>query len=354
MTDARLRRFWHRTGMLSAFGALTLAAVAQGCGGDDTDPDPSGSNSSGSSSSTGGVTPPPGPIEFKLAGNGPSAFDTTPDPDGTTLYFTGLTADGIPGVFKVPADGSAPTPVTVTMGGVLTAPFGIGIDTKGTTIFVSDPGADVLLAGNETGNDQGAIFAVSVSGGEPTPVAGTEDAIPRSIDIVEEEGKDVLYFTGTDKSDGQPGVFSVPSAGGAVTVVFKGAPLQDPSGIAVAKDGTVYVADTVSSADQKADIIVISGGKATVAVSGLRVGYPCGIALNKADSGLLVSALDPDTLTDIVVNVDLASMEPTTLESMTINTFSEAAGLHRAKNADVFGWADSSAGPNGGSVFLVK
>lgn len=350
MTDARLRRFWHRTGLLSAFGALTLAAAAQGCGGDDTDPSISGS----SGSSSGGVTPPGGPIEFKLAGNGPSAFDTTPDPDGKTLYFTGLTADGIPGVFKVPADGSAPTPVPLAMGGEFAAPFGIGMDTKGTTVFVADPGADVLIAGNDTGNDQGAIFALSVNGGEPTAITGTQDAVPRSLDVVDEEGKDVIYFTGTDKSDGQPGVFSVPSAGGAVTIVFKGAPLRDPSGIAVAKDGTIYVADTVSSADEKADIIKISGGKAAVAVTGIRVGYPCGIALNKADTGLLVSALDPDTLTDIVINVDLASMEATTLESMTINTFSEAAGLHRAKNADVFGWADSSAGPNGGSVFLVK
>lgn len=346
MTDARQRRLWHRTGIWTAFGALTLAATAQGCAGcsDDTNP------ATGSSSSSGGTILPEG---FTQAADGPSPFDTTPDPDGTTLYFTGLTADGTPGVFKVPTDGSNKAPTALAMGGAFTSPFGITIDSKGTTLFVADPGAD-------TGNDQGAILTVPVGGGAPTPLAGTADATPRGVDIAVENGTDVLYFTGTDKSDGTAGVFSVPIGGGEVKTVFKSDPkgdppvvLQDPSGIAVAKDGTIYVVDTVSSTEQRADIIAISGGTAQVVVSGIRVGYPCGIALNKADSTLLVSALDSDKLTDIVIGVDLASKEASPIAAPSISAFSEPAGLHRARNKDVFGWADSNAGDNGGSVFTV-
>jgi sugar lactone lactonase YvrE len=258
-----------------------------------------------------------------------------------------LSAAGVPGVFKAPADGSAPTPADVAVGDPFAAPFGIAISTDGTKLFIADPGADV-------GSDKGAILTVSSSGGTPTALAGTQDAVPRNLEVAQEEGKDVVYFTGTDKSDGLPGVFSVPATGGTATAVLKGGPFRDPSGIAIAKDGTIYVADTIASADGGANIIAIAGGNAQVIVSGIRVGYPCGIALTTSDTVLFVSALDPSTLTDIVIKVDLATKEPTTLAPQTISAFSEAAGLHRAKNADVFGWADSSAGPSGGKVFVVK
>jgi hypothetical protein len=354
MTDARLQRLW-RTGILSAFGALSLAVAAQGCGDDETTSlsgsggsgsgSASGSGGSGSSSTSSGSNG--GPLSFNLAADGPSAFDTTPDPEGTTLYFTGLTADGTPGVFKAPADGSATSPVPLSVGGVFTAPFGIAISNDGKQLYIADPGADV-------GTDKGGILALSVDGGEPSAVPGTQDVMPRNLEVADEEGKDVIYFTGTDKGDGLAGVFSVPASGGAASAVLKGDPFRDPSGIAIARDGTLYVADTVSSGDGGADIIKVAGGSAEVIVSGLRVGYPCGIALTTTDDVLFVSALDPVTLTDVVIKVDLATKEPTTLALPSISTFTEAAGLHRAKNVDVFGWADSSAGPAGGKVFVVK
>ena len=37
-----------------------------------------------------------------------------------------------------------------------------------------------------------------------------------------------------------------------------------------------------------------------------------------------------------------------------VGAYSEAAGLHRAHKADVFAWADSSAGTAGGRVYSIK
>jgi len=357
MTDARLRRLWHRAGPLVTLGALSIASAAAGCGGGGTTSGTGGgatTSTETTTSSTGSTTPSTSStgtggnsagLSFGLAADGPSAFDTTPDLEGKTLYFTSLGAQGA-GVYQAPSDGTATTPKALAAGDPFVSPFGIAIGTDGKQLFVADPGADA-------GNDKGAIFVVPTAGGAPTVLSGSEDATPRSLEVTQEGGKDVVYFTGTDKTDGQPGIFKIAAAGGAITAVVKGTPFRDPAGIAIAKNGDLYVADTVASSASTADILLVSGGKVTPIITGVRVGYPCGIALTKDDSALFVSALDPSTLTDMVIQVTLATKATATI-SQGIDTFSEAAGLHRAKNADIFGWADSSAGPAGGKVFVVK
>lgn len=365
MKDARLRRFWHRAGPLVCLTALATTAAAAGCGGGGTTAGTGGSASTGDTTGTtmtgqptassGTATMSGGTgggssagLSFGLAADVPSAFDATPDLDGKTIYLTSLgpSTAPFPGVYQAPGDGSATTPKAVAVGDPFVSPFGIAISTDGKQLFVADPGADA-------GNDKGAIFVVPVGGGAPVALMGSEDALPRSLEVAQEGGKDVVFFTGTDKSDGQPGVFKIPATGGAVTAVLKGAPFRDPAGIAIAKNGDLYVADTVASARNTADILVISGGKATPVLQGVHVGYPCGVALTTDDSALFISALDPSTLTDMVIKVTLATKATDTI-SQGIDTFSEAAGLHRAKNANVFGWADSSAGTTGGKVFVVK
>lgn len=378
MTDAR-RRFWHRAGPLAAFAGLAVASAGQGCGGGgETTMGTGGTGGTGGSSTTttstttsttttstttttttttgtggmgggggmggtGGVTG-----DVKPGADAHSALDATPDLDGTTIYFTAIDPIEGPGVFKAPADGSNLTPVKVAAGNPFVAPFGIAIGTDGNQLYVADPGADA-------GNDRGEIFVLPVGGGTPAALSGSADTVPRSLEIIKEGTIDVIYFTGNDKADGQPGVFKIPVTGGTVTAVAKGAPFVDPSGIAVAADGTTYVADTISSLSHTANIIKVDkNGTATTFLTDLKVGYPCGVALSQDEQTLLISALDKDKATDVLLQIDIGngmSKDPVT---MGIDTFYESAGLHRAKGKNVFAWADSSAGPQGGRVFVVK
>jgi hypothetical protein len=286
--------------------------------------------------------------DVKPAADAHSALDATPDLDATTIYFTAIDSTVGPGVFKVPADGSNTTPVKVAAGDPFVAPFGIAIGTDGNQLYIADPGADA-------GGDHGEIFVLPIGGGTPSALAGSADMIPRSLEIIKEGTSDVIYFTGTDKADGQSGVFKIPVSGGAATAVAKGAPFVDPSGIAVAKDGTVYVADTISSLSHTANIVKVDkNGTATTFLSDLHVGYPAGVALSQDEGTLLISALDPDKGTDVLLQIDIGTAMSQNPVTANIDTFYESAGLHRAKAKNVFAWADSSAGPNGGRVFLVK
>jgi len=140
-----------------------------------------------------------------------------------------------------------------------------------------------------------------------------------------------------------------------VTPVAKGKPFVDPSGIAVAADGTAYVADTIASGSRRAIIVKVDkNGMASSFFSDLPVGYPCGVALSLDEKTLIVSSLDPAKSTDVLVQIDVGTAMSKNPATNGIDTFSEPAGMHRAKAKNVFAWADSSAGPSVGRVFIVK
>lgn len=373
MTDARVRLFWHRAGPIAAFAAIAVVAAAEGCGGGTTTSSSgSGSESSSHSSSasgtggstssttstgTGGMTTGTGGSPAFLgvvstSANARTALDATPDPAGTIIYFTAVDkTTALAGVYSAPADGSATTPVAVAAGDPFAAPFGIAMSTDGKTLYVADPGA----TDTTSKKDLGVIFALPVAGGTPTIVAGSELFGARSLEVAVEGGKDVLYFTGRDTTTGAPGVFKLPVAGGTSTAVTAtGVTWIDPSGIAIASDGTVFVADTTGSLSRTAVIVKVTGGVGSVLVPSLQVGYPAGVALSKDAKLLFVSALDPVKNTDVLLQFDVSNGMQMTAISMGISTFTEAAGLHRARNADIYAWADSSAGPSNGQVFVVK
>jgi DNA-binding beta-propeller fold protein YncE len=285
-----------------------------------------------------------------VAGEAALALDATPDPTGTTIYFTAIDPVAGPGVFKVPADGSATKPVTVQAGAPFAAPFGIATSTDGKQLYVADPGA----TDSTSNKDLGVIFSLPIGGGTPTILSGTELTEARGVEVRQEGGADFLYFTGRDKTTGSTGVFKIPATGGTISMVAEGSPFNDPSGIAIASDGTIYVADTISSLSHAANIFKVSGGTAMPFLNDLRVGYPCGLALTADDKTLLISALDPAKATDIVLQVDVATMTQMPDVPAAIAGNYEAAGIHRAKGTNVFAWADSSAGPMGGRVFTIK
>ncbi len=376
MTDRRRKHFWHRAGPIAVVGVAIAAGAAPGCGGDTTTSTTStGGETTTTSSGMGGAGGEGGGLSTTTttttttssSGTGGSstqtintaadikrALDATPDPEGLQIYFTADGDNGL-GVYTAPADGSVPkaTAVYPTMpndpNNPFVAPFGIATSSNGKQLFVADTAAGA--------SDRGGIFVIPVGGGAPTELAGTDGTSPHSLDVVIVEGVDTLYFTGVEpKVGGLPGVFSIPATGGTLTTIAVGGIFRDPSGLAVAKNGDIYVADTIATEGNAAQIVLIpaGGGMPKVLVSELRLGYPAGLALTLEEKTLYASGFNPDTLTDRVIVVDIAAKTSTEAFSAEVGTFTESAGLHRAKNAPVFAWADSKAGPNGGKVFVIK
>lgn len=273
-------------------------------------------------------------------------LDAALSPDGKTAYFIAISDDEV-AVYKSPAP-STEAPTKLAAGAPLVSPFGLDVSTDGNTLVLSDPGAQL----DEEVLDRGELFTLATAGGTPVKVEGASGYRPRGIVIAKEGGADVAFFTGREKSTGLPGVFKIPVGGGTVTVVSKDAPFTDPSGLAVAADGTLFVIDSGDPEAATARLIKVSAGTATVMLKDLVVGYPAGVALSQDEKTILVSAKDPEKRTDAVLRVPVAGGDVQSI-STGIDAFEEPAGLHRARNADTFIWADSAAN-GGGTVYVIN
>jgi len=288
------------------------------------------------------------------------AFDAAPTADGSTIFFTGVDANHNAGVFKQDLCTSGSTTSVVYTGSAFDAPFGIALSTDDSTIFVADPSAAQDPTFANPLQDKGCLYKLPASGGvAPTILVGS--VAPRSVTVNNEAGADQVYFTGIDGTNGLPGVFKTPAAGsGAVTVVAEGSPFVDPAGIAVAANGDVYVVDTIASSANGVIIRVPQGTTTGAAfVSNIQVGYPAGIGILDDGSQLLVSSLGLYAASDILLQVEVASMAlGNNTTGVAVAGYSEAAGLHRAAHANVFAWADTKATPTGmtgvGTVFVIQ
>jgi DNA-binding beta-propeller fold protein YncE len=342
---------------------LVAAAATVGCGGNSQNP-ASGDDGGpgGEDGGPGGPGSPGGPDggdggDGGTLGNGAigtiqkvandstfsSPLDATPSPDGKAIYFTAIGADGSGGVFTVGA-GGGPTK-RLDSGNVLVSPFGITISPDGKQLYVADPAAD-----DDAMKLYGAVFVLPASGGTPTVLGGTQGLVPRSVVVA----ADSVYVTAGAGATNGAGVYETSLSGGMLTTVASGAPFVDPSGVAVAKSGDVYVVDTVASGTQLASVILVHGGKASTLVPDLGVGYPAGCALVQDESALFVSGIDKSKKTDVVYRISpLGSTPQVTTFNKTISAFYEAAGLHRALDADIYAWADSSANATG-TVYVLS
>jgi sugar lactone lactonase YvrE len=178
---------------------------------------------------------------------------------------------------------------------------------------------------------------------------GTQAYRPGGLTVHKLDGSEQIVFSGSEPERGVPGVFAIAPAGGATRTLASGDPLHEPSGVAVAEDGTVYVVDI---ADGAAQVLRVQHGQLESVVSALGVGFPAGIALTRDDKTLLVSGIDPSTHHDVVHVIDLASGKVSQW-TQGVGAFAEAAGLHRAHDRNVFAWADSQA-DRSGTVYVLE
>ena len=280
-----------------------------------------------------------------------SPLDAAPSPEGDMVYFTASTEMGA-SVLSVPAAGGAAT--VLYAGDLLAAPFGVVPSLDGSQLFIADTGTQ-----DEELDDTnvGGIFTMATSGGDPALVAGTENTQPRSLHLSELDGQEVLHYTGVDPATGEATVYRLEAAGGTPVVVASGAPLTQPSGIVVDSAGIVYVADSAAVEDGTgAALLKVKDGQIELLLEGIRLGYPAGLSLDKAETTLLASGLANDADTSVVHALDLTTMQAGQV-SDGIGHNSESGGVHRAHNANVFAWANSDGSehePAGGNVYVLK
>lgn len=296
-------------------------------------------------------------VEMGPVANAPEAsrpVDATPSPDGKDIYFIafssrldedGIRMERVPAIYKVSSTPGG-APAKLFEGSPLMSPFGITISDDGQTLFIADSSAD----GNaEADRSEGRVFSMPSGGGSPSALAGTEGITPAGIEAMGAS----LYVTG--RKDGLAGLFKTGIGGGAVSPVAVGGPFSDPGGVAVARDGVAYVIDTGSAVagQSLASVVkVMPDGKTEIILDGIAVGHPAGISLTNDESSLLVSGLDKAEGTDRVFRISLGDRSVSQL-SKTIGEFYESAGLHRARNADVYAWADSHANAHG-TVYVLR
>jgi sugar lactone lactonase YvrE len=277
------------------------------------------------------------------AGDFNTPLDSTPDTDGTNVYFIASNSKGA-GVFKVASAGGTANEVVV--GAPFVAPHAIAISPDGQQIFVAD-----TKAGNG-----GQIFVLPITGGTPTVLNGSSGTAPQNLTVVNQAGQAQVYFTGKEASSGgQPAVFKLPTAGAsAATVLAKGTPLVEPDGVAVTKSGSIYVADRSAAGNGSGQVFKVADQQVTTIVTKVNTGNPAGIALTQDDSTLLVSALQDDNPNDQVLVVNLANLKTSSVTNV-VGQNQSAGGVHAIPTGkqNLFAWAGKTRG-GVGTVYKIE
>lgn len=245
---------------------------------------------------------------------------SVPDATGHFVYFLGKNSAGY-GVFKVPATGG--TPIKITDDGALSQPTDVVIEAISESILVADPGkpnGGVILSINSSGY---ASHVVLTAGTQPVAL----DVPSWSLDRV--------YYCGT--VDGQKAVFVASSTD--LDTLYKGTPLNSPTGIVIAKDRSIYIAD-------QGTIHRLSEGKITQIATGLTMGSPAGITLTPDEKSVVVSSKSSNGKAQVDI-ISLTTGERAVFNKV-IGANSAPAGLHGARGTQgftgVYSWVDRVGG----------
>jgi hypothetical protein len=231
-------------------------------------------------------------------------------------------------VFMIDAPGAAPRKLYDD----LVAPFNLATNGRD-LLYVAD------VAG---GKDMGGVLVQLTLTGQATPLV--EGYQPQGV-ATDKDGK--IYFTGSDPASGAPGVFVV--EGGQARSIASGAPFAAPSGLDVADDGTIYVADPTAARNVEDEqvtgngpsaVFKITGGQVSVVNAGFDGGYPTGIAV--LGDRILLSAYADRGANSAVLRIDLASPGSVVVmedRSGRLKDTYASAGLHRSRDSRRLAWS---------------
>jgi sugar lactone lactonase YvrE len=271
---------------------------------------------------------PPTSITQVSSGGFQSPTDAVASPDGCTFYFAAWDMDKQPTLFQVSSEpGSEAT--ALAAGDPLEAPLGLVMSCDGATLYVAD-----------MGGENGAILAASTAGGGATPLVANGLWRPGGLAM----GPDCesLFATGR-LPDGTPAVFQLPVIGGDARVVYQGDPLIAPTGVHVDRQGVAWVMDHLAQGDDGEGVLFAipsDGSKATVVVSGLRMGTPGGVSLTAGGGIAVMPTLDADGHAQLTT-VSLATGE---VDHLAAPDMIEPAGLRSARKSGVIALVDPGAG----------
>lgn len=283
-----------------------------------------------------------------VAGTGlPVPTDAAPSADGSTFYV--ITEDD--GLYSMPADGSQPPTL---IDGSLRGAAGLLLSLDGSEVFVS---------AHTDEDDERIMHAIHLDGSGDIPHLDTAGLEPGGFTGMLPPSKashnEYVYFTGRTRSAGVAeggAVYSFPPhAQPALIATGFGGGL--PEAIEAAPDRSLYVSvvdgDVGSVWHIPADVVAQDGAAdpssaATLLLEGYIPGDTPGIALTADGGTLLISSLSASGTSQVVL-LTLASGETTVFDDV-IRENSRSGGVHRARDVDVFAWADLNSP---GSVYRV-
>jgi hypothetical protein len=241
------------------------------------------------------------------------------------VFFTGE-KNGVPGVFRVPFDGST-LPVPLAVGAPFVRPRGIAF--ADSAVVVAD--------------EVSGIFAFS----SPTFTTFTSIPLPNGVTgprVVAVNAVSFLFASFVSS----PSIFILSRAN--VWSEAATLPLQANevvSGIVVSSSSIFAAA--VNSANQSMRIFQASlaTGQVQLLLSGLVAGGPiAGLAIDAKENNLLISSLESASRTAQVLLYNFAS-QTTSVFNSTIGSRTTAGGLQRALFSNNFVWSDLTL-PSGG------
>jgi len=243
-------------------------------------------------------TTPPTKVELVTDAGFRDAGAVAVSPDGKTFYVAASDEEGQPAIFSV--DVASGSVTALHTGEPLLYPSDIEVSCDGSQLFVTDMGLGSAddTEFDDTDEDEtpvatGGIQLLAADGSSISTLDST--GIARAAGIVLGSDCDTLFATGW--TDGlQPALFTVPSAGGAATVIHEGEPLVSPTGVHVDSDDVAWVMDHLAlNAEGEGMLFAITlEGEVFEVISALDMGRHGGVSLVPGGQTAVMPVLNDD------------------------------------------------------------